>query len=348
LLVSSAVILACTIAIWWCSEQLSHGTDAIGDIYRISPDVRGATLDAVASSFPEFCTVIFALIAGHFEAGVGTIAGSALFNILVIPALASLAVGGLVVHASVVKRDGLFYVLVVGAFIAVFYLGDPGSNGTAFRRLPRWSGVVSILLYVAYAVALALHSRKVREVSDDFERASRANPPTGDEVIEPPPLTRSWKKPKHTLGGALGRIALGMAGVGVACHFLVEHGLRLFTALGLSATVAGVTVMAAATSLPDTLLSVFAARRGDGDGAIANAFASNTFDILVCLGVPIVVVGNLQMNWDTGWPILACLLGSSLFAVFFMITDWKVTRTESALKLALYGAFCVAVFMGYL
>jgi cation:H+ antiporter len=157
------------------------------------------------------------------------------------------------------------------------------------------------------------------------------------------------KMPSHfSLGRAVGRILVGMAGVGIACHFLVEHGLRLFTALGLSAAVAGVTVLAAATSLPDTLLSVFAAKRGDGDGAIANAFASNSFDILICLGLPILVVGDLEMNWDEGWPILACLLGSSLTAVLFMITDWKITRTESVLKLAIYLGFCSAVFMGYL
>jgi cation:H+ antiporter len=348
-LVSIGVIFACTVAIWWCSEKLSLGTSAIGDIYRIAPGVRGATLDPVASSFPELRTVVVALIAGHFDAGVGTIAGSALFNILVIPALASLAVGGLVVHASVVKRDGLFYVAVVLSFIGIFYLGETGSGGPAFRQLPRWAGIVSILLYIAYAVMLALQSRRARRAAaDDAHAEQSADSEQERGADDSKSAAKGDAAPKLSIGAAMGRVLVGMAGVGVACHFLVEHGLRLFTSLGLSPAVAGVTVLAAATSLPDTLLSVFAARRGDGDGAIANAFASNSFDILICLGVPIVVVGDLQMNWDTGWPILTCLLGSSVFAVFFMITDWKITRTESALKLALYAAFCGAVFMGYL
>ena len=333
------MIVACTIAIWWCSEQLSHGTGAIGEIYRISPGVRGATLDAVSSSFPELCTVVFALIAGHFEAGVGTIAGSALFNILVIPALASLAVGGLVVRAAVVKRDGLFYIAVVLAFILVFAFGEPGSNGPAFHRLPRWAGVVGILVYVAYAIVLARQSRSANS------EPTSSDPPEVDASAE---VANEAKPKERSVRLAVGRIALGMAGVGVACHFLVEHGLLLFTHLGFSAAVAGVTVLAAATSLPDTLLSVFAAKRGDADGAIANAFASNSFDILICLGVPILVVGDLQMNWSEGWPILGCLLGSSIGAVLFMVTSWKITRTESVIKIAFYLGFCVAVFMGYL
>jgi cation:H+ antiporter len=272
-------------------------------------------------------------MAGHFDAGVGVIAGSALFNILVIPALASLVVGGLVVHASVVKRDGLFYVGVVLAFIVVFYFGEAEPSAPQLRLLPRWSGIAAIALYACYVLVLTLQSR--------MRRAEKV--PVADKGAED-----DTAKVEHSVGRAAGRIAVGMIGVGIACHFLVEHGLRLFTTLGLSAAVAGVTVLAAATSLPDTLLSVFAAKRGDADGAIANAFASNSFDILICLGVPILVVGNLRMNWDEGWPILACLLASSLTAVLFMITDWKISRTESFIKLALYLSFCAAVFMGYL
>ncbi len=339
--VSIAVIIACTVAIWWSSEHLSHGTRAIGEIYRIPPGVRGATLDAVSSSFPELSTVVFALLAGHFDAGVGTIAGSALFNILVIPALSSLVVGGLVVHASVVKRDGFFYVAVVLAFILAFYFGEPGTSDAAFRVIPRWVGVAGILAYVGYATVLVLQSRAQPSAlpTTSTTKAQRDAASAADDKPEGETLTTT---------AAVGRILLGMAGVGLACHFLVEHGLRLFHHLGLSAAIAGVTVLAAATSLPDTLLSVFAARRGDADGAIANAFASNSFDILICLGVPIVVVGDLQMNWDTGWPILTCLFVSSVAAVNFMVTDWKVTRFESVIKLGLYVAFCVAVFMGYI
>jgi cation:H+ antiporter len=316
------------------------GTRTIGEVYDIPHSVRGATLDAVASSFPELCTVVFALLAGHFDAGVGAIAGSALFNILVIPALASLAVGGMVVHASVIKRDGVFYIAVVTAFIAVFYFGDTGPSGQQYRTLPAWSGLVAVVLYLAYVTALAMQSRATARAKARERAEARAATVQGwiddGEVVD------------RSVGRAVARIAAGMIGVGIACHFLVDSGLQLFVELGLTPAIAGVTVLAAATSLPDTLLSVFAARRGDADGAIANAFASNSFDILICLGVPIIVVGDLQMNWDDGWPILGCLLASSLTSVLFMISDWKLTRTESVIKLVLYLLFCAAVSMGYL
>ena len=331
MLTATLVIILCTVAIWWCSEQLAHGTSVIGRVYRIPAGVRGATLDAVASSFPELCSVVFALIAGHFGAGVGVIAGSALFNILVIPALVSLAVGGVTVRSGVIKRDGLLYVAVVIAFIVIFYLGAPG-EAEGFRRLSPWTGAGAIVLYAGYVLALILQARSKPEDGPGTEPVEGgAEPQDGDSVP-----------------ASVGRILIGMAGVGVACHFLVNYGLQLTELLGFSPAVAGVTVLAAATSLPDTLLSVFAARRGDADGAIANAFASNTFDILICLGLPVLISGGLELNWNQGWPVLACLLISTLTAVMLMITDWKITRGESLFKLGLYFAFCAAIFAGWL
>ena len=334
--VAIVVIIICTIAIWWCSEQLAHGTDTLGRVYKIPAGVRGATLDAVASSFPEFCAVVFALIAGQFDAGVGVVAGSALFNILVIPAVIGLSVGGIEVRSAVIKRDGLLYVLVVIALILALYFGPTGeTEGT--RVMSVWTGVMAIVTYCAYVGFLVFQARQNRQPAALANADTEAQNDADENHSEDDSIPKS-----------IGRIVLGMIGVGIACHFLVEYGLELVHILGFSAAVAGVTVLAAATSLPDTLLSVFAARRGGSDGAIANAFASNTFDILICLGLTIVVMGGLEMNWDEGWSILICLLLSTMISLLFMITDWKITRTESAVKLLLYVAFCVSIFLGWL
>jgi sodium/potassium/calcium exchanger 2 len=50
--------------------------------------------------------------------------------------------------------------------------------------------------------------------------------------------------------------------------------------------VIGLTILAAGTSLPDTLSSVIVARKGLGDMAVANAIGSNVFNVLFGLGMP--------------------------------------------------------------
>merc|ERR1711907_305778 len=48
----------------------------------------------------------------------------------------------------------------------------------------------------------------------------------------------------------------------------------------------GLVFLAAGTSVPDALGSIAVAKQGEGDMAVANAFGSNVFDILLGLGVP--------------------------------------------------------------
>ena len=331
-----ALIIMLTVGgIFLFSHQLSRGTSALGERFRIDPSVRGATLDAVGSSFPELCTVVVALYLGSFDAGLGTIAGSALYNVLVIPAASVLVAGPLRIQKNVVRRDGLLYVFVVTGLLLATWFGREKHGEHVTHELGTWVGVVGIAVYLAYVAVLVLQARRGSGVGT----TGRSGPTRPEE------RTATNQKPFSALK-TTGALVFGIAGIGVSTHFLVHSALAVFHKLGFSDAVAGVTLLAAATSLPDTLLSVFAARRGDADGAIANAIGSNSFDILICLGVPIVVVGGVLVEWDQSWPILAYLLASTILSVVFLVTNWRLTRREAGLMGGLYVAFLVMAFVG--
>jgi cation:H+ antiporter len=331
MIVQVLIILGAAAGIWLFSDMLSKGTDALGKRFRIDPGVRGATLDAVASSFPEFCTVIIALFAGAFDAGVGTIAGSALYNILVIPAVSVLVGGPLAIQKQVVRRDGFLYVAVVAALIAVIWLGPEVVEGTkTSHAISPWAGAGAIVVYLGYVVVLVRQARKAAGKSEPAKQEG-----SGEEKGTP---FNPYKTGVFVL--------VGIVGIGVATHFLVHASLGLFKIIGLSEAIAGVTVLAAATSLPDTLLSVFAVRRGDADGAVSNAFGSNSFDILICLGLPILVTGGVLVDWQGSWPMLAFLFASTIVSVVFLLTDWQLTRREAVVMGATYLLFMGLAFGG--
>lgn len=48
----------------------------------------------------------------------------------------------------------------------------------------------------------------------------------------------------------------------------------------------GLTFLAAGTSIPEAVSSVIVTNLGHGSMGISNSIASNTFDILLCLGLP--------------------------------------------------------------
>merc|ERR1711964_52515 len=82
---------------------------------QLPESVKAAVIDAIASSFPEFCVAVIAVIMlGQAEVGISSIVGSALYNVLVIPAAAGLiASTPMKINHEVVWRDNLFYMGVV-------------------------------------------------------------------------------------------------------------------------------------------------------------------------------------------------------------------------------------------
>merc|ERR1719199_1334154 len=69
-------------------------------------------------------------------------------------------------------------------------------------------------------------------------------------------------------------------------YIMVDAVNRAGCNLNISPLFMGLVFLSAGTSVPDALGSIAVAKQGEGDMAVANAFGSNVFDILLGLGVP--------------------------------------------------------------
>ena len=116
------LIAIATIIIWRAGDFFSQAATYIEEKHKIPQSIKAAVIDAIASSFPEFCVAVIAvIIIGRAEVGISSIIGSALYNVLIIPAAAGLvAATPMVISREVVWRDNIFYlgvVLLLGAML---------------------------------------------------------------------------------------------------------------------------------------------------------------------------------------------------------------------------------------
>jgi cation:H+ antiporter len=103
-------------------------------------------------------------------------------------------------------------------------------------------------------------------------------------------------------------------------------------------------VVAAATSVPDALASLAAARRGEASLAVANAIGSNTFDILICIGLPIAIIGRRTVAPVTVASGVFLLMAT----VVLLASLWRrptLTRAKGIILLTMYAVFLVLVAM---
>ena len=302
LLQSIALTIIVSIVIMYACNSFEEAADYLGR--NMPPGVKGATINAIGSSLPEFFTTVFLLFVFHdmdgFSAGIATTAGSAIFNSIIIPAVCILAVMFIGVRQSdgtrkkiewievgkgTIIRDGIFLLLAEIALILL--LGN------------------STLTYVAGAILIGIYLLYFAFLMGQFKKYGTSDDENGEEEEEEgDDNEKSWFKGLITLdvnrvlyngreisNNVQGWVVLGIATIiiAAACHQLANAVMDAGHALNIAPYFVALILAAAATSVPDTVLSVKDALKGNYDDAVSNAVGSNIFDITVCLGLPLLV-----------------------------------------------------------
>ncbi|XP_034077142.1 sodium/potassium/calcium exchanger 5 isoform X1 [Gymnodraco acuticeps] len=116
--------------------------------------------------------------------------------------------------------------------------------------------------------------------------------------------------------------------------------------LGIPDTVMGLTLLAAGTSIPDTIASVMVAREGKADMAMSNIVGSNVFDML-CLGLPWFIKTAFV---DTNNPVevnssgLLFISFTLLLSIIFLFVAVHINGWKLDWKLGIVCLFCYILF----
>ena len=104
-----------------CDNYFVPSLDIMIERFNIAPDVAGATLMAAGGSSPELFTSVMGVFITKSDVGIGTIVGSAVFNVLfVIAACAFASKKALSLTAYPLVRDTFFYSVALGGLVGFF------------------------------------------------------------------------------------------------------------------------------------------------------------------------------------------------------------------------------------
>lgn len=119
------------------------GAEGVGERFGWSDFVVGAVLVAIATSMPEFVTVMISVVRGHVDLGVGALLGSNIFNTVFVVGVAS------VISEIDVAGRSVSVALVIGALAAA--LVWPWRRS----RLGRWQGLALMSCFALHLIATA-------------------------------------------------------------------------------------------------------------------------------------------------------------------------------------------------
>jgi len=124
-----------------CDHYFVPALDVIIEKLGVSPDVAGATFMAAGGSAPELFTAIIGVFIATSDVGIGTIVGSAVFNVLfVIAACAFASKKALDLTAWPLLRDTLFYSIALMMLVGFF----------VDNKIQWWEALILFMWYGAY------------------------------------------------------------------------------------------------------------------------------------------------------------------------------------------------------
>jgi K+-dependent Na+/Ca+ exchanger-like protein len=313
--------------------------DKISKRLNLSHDMAGATLMAAGSSAPEIFVAIMALFrpGDHADLGVGTIVGSAIFNLLAIIGVAGIVKKSVIAWQPVV-RDLFFYAVSIVAFYIVLING----------RVTLYEAIIFILMYAIYVYSVINWKKWFQYEEIDL-----------DPIVEKEAGSKYWWKslfkpidwfiyqliprPEKYILVFLISILL----IAATCWVLVESAIHVSAILGIPEMIIALIVLGIGTSVPDIVSSAIVAKQGRGGMAVSNAVGSNIFDIFIGLGLPwllksIIFGQNINTSTDGLGVAVGLLLGSVLLILFaLMYKKWTLNKGLGYTLVLLYILFVI-------
>lgn len=338
-------------------EFFINSLDVIAEKGKLPSDVAGASLMAMGSSAPELFIALLALFkegGAHSDVGIGTIVGSAVFNILVITGVSSV-IREAKIKLPAVSRDTAFY---LGSILFLLYAFWDGT-------ITMQDSVFFLILYVIYLAVLFLVPMSAEEPDvtgepDESASGLDSTPPTeapAPQAANYYTVMREYliRWIRYCTGDPresyIRAFFVSIAFIAAISWILVDCAVIFATAVGIPPVVIALTILAAGTSAPDLISSMIVAKQGRGGMAVANAIGSNIFDILVGLGLPwllaFTLLGRSAITVKADDLLLSTLiLFATVVTLFvFLFTGRKLSKKEGWCLIAIYAVYVVWTFI---
>ena len=116
---------------------------------------------------------------------------------------------------------------------------------------------------------------------------------------------------------------------------IVNNATEIARFLGVSDKIITMSAVVIGTSLPEMVMTVTSARKGEFDMALGNIIGTNIFNICIVLGLPIIIYGDMVLA-GFGMVDIVVLFLSSFLRFWFARSERTITRREAVVMLGVF------------
>lgn len=320
--------------VWFSGSALAAYADAIADRKKLGKAFMGLVFLATATELPEIATTFSAAVAGSASLVLNNMFGGITLQTTVLALTDALIVRGALTYYPRKPTHTLEAALLIVLLALLLFLCVVGDSPILFNV-----GVGTTVLAVAYLFGVKL----LRHYDEEGDWVPVELP---DDPSAPPVHLRTRQLSGLSVRELAVRSAIAALVILICGVVLVQTSQAIAVQSGLGTSFVGVTILAAATSLPELSTTIAAARLGAFTMAISNIFGSNLI-MLVLLFPADILYRQGPILEAAGRPeILALISGVLVTAVY--VVGLLVRRKPQVLGMGVDSACVVAIYVASL
>ena len=301
------------------SDVLVDAASSIATKFHVPKMLIALTIVSFGTCAPEVAISFNSVMAKNGTMAFANVVGSCIVNVFLIIGLAALVKPIKVKHQTVKKEIPIL--LLVTTSFSVLML-DSIFNSRNPNVFSRADGIVLILLFfmfVAYLIQL-FRGRAIEEAEESVEIKY-------DNIFI-----------------ALTLLVLSIVMICMSSDVIVDNATKLAQAIGISEKVITMTAIVIGTSLPELMLTVSSAKKGEFDMTIGNIVGTNIFNVCIVLGLPVAIYGDILLQSFSVVDILVVFLTS--FDLFlFARSERTISKKEGILMLLIFIVYYTYLFI---
>lgn len=301
------------------SDVLVDAASSIATKFHVPKMLIALTIVSFGTCAPEVAISFNSVMAKNGTMAFANVVGSCIVNVFLIIGLAALVKPIKVKHQTVKKEIPIL--LLVTTSFSVLML-DSIFNSRNPNVFSRADGIVLILLFfmfVAYLIQL-FRGRAIEEAEESVEIKY-------DNIFI-----------------AITLLVLSIVMICMSSDVIVDNATKLAQAIGISEKVITMTAIVIGTSLPELMLTVSSAKKGEFDMTIGNIVGTNIFNVCIVLGLPVAIYGDILLQSFSVVDILVVFLTS--FDLFlFARSEREISKKEGILMLLIFIVYYTYLFI---
>lgn len=294
--------------------------------------VIGMTLVAFGTGVPELVLNMMSAWNGATSLAFGNLIGASTINVSFVLGITAI-ISPLTVQRSVVTRE---IPLMILAGIALLALSSDAILGHYYlvNLLDRADGIV-LLLFFSIFLYYTIFDLTTHSSGDSFV-----------ELVSDEARGNSELSPQSSTQFLAFNVLIGLSAVTLGAKLTLDSAVSLASALGISQSIIGLTLVSFGTTLPELATCIMAAKKGHHDLVLGNLVGSNLLNLMLFFGL-VAVVHPIPLPEYGLFDLLFFSLLSLALAPIAMRGPMKITRGEGMFLVLFYivGTLVRVVFL---